>query len=63
MTLKHLKYTIALSDNELEQILQLQQRNLVTSISISEKEQEGFVTVQQGSSGLSILIRAFHFGH
>ncbi|WP_299243617.1 GNAT family N-acetyltransferase [uncultured Aquimarina sp.] len=46
MNLKHLKYTIATSDNELEQIIQLQQKNLAASISQSEKEKEGFVTVE-----------------
>ncbi|AXT52233.1 GNAT family N-acetyltransferase [Aquimarina sp. BL5] len=46
MNLKHLKYTIATSDKELEQIIKLQQKNLTASISQSEKEKEGFVTVE-----------------
>ncbi|MDY8135078.1 GNAT family N-acetyltransferase [Aquimarina sp. 2201CG5-10] len=46
MSIPQLKFTIASSNNELEQIIQLQQKNLPVSISKSEKEKEGFVTVQ-----------------
>ncbi|WP_108867646.1 GNAT family N-acetyltransferase [Aquimarina aquimarini] len=39
-------YTVATSDVELQQIIMLQQHNLPVSISQTEKEKEGFVTVQ-----------------
>nr|WP_155600075.1 GNAT family N-acetyltransferase [Zobellia amurskyensis] len=39
-------YTTASTDKELKQILDLQQRNLSSTISLQEKEQEGFVTVE-----------------
>ncbi len=41
-----INYTTTSSINELEQILRLQKANLPTSISITEKKKEGFVTVQ-----------------
>jgi len=43
-----IKYKRAESIEELEQILQLQQTNTLTSISEEERMQEGFVTVQHG---------------
>ncbi|WP_299435219.1 GNAT family N-acetyltransferase [uncultured Aquimarina sp.] len=46
MAIQHLKYTTVTSHKELEQILLLQQKNLAASISESEKEKEGFVTVE-----------------
>ena len=41
----NITYCIASSDAELHQILKLQKRNLPNSISIQEKQIEGFVTV------------------
>lgn len=41
-----IRYTIATTKNELEQILVLQQRNLPSNISEEEKQQQGFVTVE-----------------
>ncbi len=43
--MKKIDYTITTTPNELEQIIQLQQNNLPASISKTEKEVEGFVTV------------------
>ena len=43
-----IKYKRAESIEELEQILQLQQTNTLTTISDKERMQEGFVTVQHG---------------
>ncbi|MHA7056653.1 N-acetyltransferase family protein [Aquimarina sp. M1] len=45
MAIQDLKYTAVTSHKELEQILQLQQKNLISSISKVEKKKEGFVTV------------------
>lgn len=42
----NIQYTIATKEEELLQILDLQQRNLIASISESEKRTEGFVTVE-----------------
>ncbi len=44
--MKNITYTTTSSINELQQILKLQQSNLPASISKTEKENEGFVTVQ-----------------
>ncbi|MBQ4819819.1 GNAT family N-acetyltransferase [Aquimarina sp. MMG016] len=46
MLKNNIKYTTALTDNELRQIIELQKNNLPTAISKKEKEKEGFVTVQ-----------------
>jgi len=45
MQLNDITYCRASSDTELNQILRLQKRNLPNSISIQEKQIEGFVTV------------------
>ncbi len=44
--MKNINYTIAITNEELEQIIQLQRKNLVLSVSTEEKKKEGFVTVQ-----------------
>ncbi len=44
--MKDITYTITSSTKELQQILQLQKTNLPVSISKTEKEREGFVTVE-----------------
>lgn len=44
--MKDIKYTIASSINELDQIIDLQHINLFSSISKTEKQEEGFLTVQ-----------------
>ncbi len=41
-----IKYCIATTKEELEQILVMQQANLLTNISAEEKQKEGFVTVE-----------------
>jgi len=50
-----IKYKRAESIEELEQILQLQQTNTLTTISDKERMQEGFVTVQHGFSTLKAM--------
>ncbi len=44
--MKKIDYTTVATIKELEQIIQLQKNNLSSSISIKEKQIEGFVTVQ-----------------
>lgn len=44
--MKNIRYTTSSSDIELEQILLLQQSNLSESITLDEKQNEGFVTVR-----------------
>ncbi|MEW7289816.1 GNAT family N-acetyltransferase [Aquimarina sp. 2304DJ70-9] len=44
--MKKIDYTCTSTIDELEQIIQLQHHNLPSSISITEKQKEGFVTVQ-----------------
>ncbi|MBW1298217.1 GNAT family N-acetyltransferase [Aquimarina litoralis] len=44
--MKNIRYTTSSSDIELEQILLLQQSNLSESITLNEKQNEGFVTVR-----------------
>jgi len=46
------RYKQAESQEELEQILNLQQRNLARNISPEEREREGFVTVEHDLEGL-----------
>ncbi|WP_353777186.1 GNAT family N-acetyltransferase [Winogradskyella sp. 3972H.M.0a.05] len=45
MSVPEITYSRASSNEELEQILKIQKRNLPQHISLSEKEQEGYVTV------------------
>ncbi|AXT62139.1 GNAT family N-acetyltransferase [Aquimarina sp. AD10] len=42
----NINFTIATSEEELQQIITLQRKNLTASISTNEKQKEGFVTVQ-----------------
>lgn len=49
-------YSLASSEDELQQILQLQQQNLPVAISEAERETEGFVTVQHDVE----LLKAMH---
>ncbi len=44
--MKNIEYTCVTQENELRQIIHLQQTNLPSSISETEKQKEGFVTVQ-----------------
>ncbi len=44
--MKKINYTIVSTIEELRQIIQLQRTNLPSSISMTEKQKEGFVTVQ-----------------
>ena len=47
-------FTSCTKDSELQQILSLQQKNLITNVSSGEKEKEGFVTV---SNTLELLTK------
>jgi len=51
-------YKQAESQEELEQILDLQQRNLARNISLEESEREGFVTVEHDMGDLRAMNRA-----